>query len=217
MKNYIRYALILLLGSAVLPAAGQESTSKKHRKDEPKLAAAARTPNPDPSASLSAAKDASYVIGPEDVLDISVWKEPDVTRVVPVRPDGMISLPLIHDVQAAGLTPTGLANLITEKLKKFLNDPQVTVIVTAINSRRVYIVGEVPRAGAFPLLPDMTVLQALSSAGGFTPYADVKNIHVVRMENGKQLKFAFNYKEVIRGEKVEQNIKLKPGDTIVVP
>jgi polysaccharide export outer membrane protein len=140
-----------------------------------------------------------------------------VSRVVPVRPDGRISLPLINDVQAAGLSPQQLAASVSEKLKKYLNGPQVTVIVTAINSQRVFVVGEVLRAGAFPMLPGMTVLQALSSAGGFTTFADVKKIHVVRLRNGKQIEIPFNYRDVLKGDNAEQNIKLEAGDTIVVP
>jgi polysaccharide biosynthesis/export protein len=158
-----------------------------------------------------------YVIGPEDVLDITVWKEPDVSRVVPVRPDGRISLPPINDIQAAGLSPKQLAATVAEKLRKFVNEPQVTVIVTAINSQRVFVVGEVLRAGAFPLLPGMTVLQALGSAGGFTTFANVKKIHVMRMRDGKKVELPFNYREVLKGDKPEQNIDLEPGDTIVVP
>jgi polysaccharide export outer membrane protein len=140
-----------------------------------------------------------------------------VSLVVPVRPDGRISLPLINDVQASGLSPEQLAAAVTEKLRKFLTDPKVTVIVTAINSQRVFVVGEVLRAGAFPLLPGMTVLQALSSAGGFTTFADVKKIHVLRLHEGKQIELPFNYREVLKGDRPEQNINLEPGDTIVVP
>jgi polysaccharide export outer membrane protein len=151
------------------------------------------------------------------VLDINVWKEPDVSRVVPVRPDGRISLPLINDVQAAGLAPQQLAGMVTEKLRKYFNEPQVTVIVTAINSQRVFVVGEVLRAGAFPLIPGMTVLQALSSAGGFTTFADVKKIHVMRLRDGKHVELPFNYRDVLRGDNPDQNIKLEPGDTVVVP
>jgi polysaccharide biosynthesis/export protein len=158
-----------------------------------------------------------YVIGPEDILDITVWKEPDVSRVVPVRPDGRISLPLISDVQASGLSPEQLAAAVTQKLRVFLNEPKVTVIVTAINSQRVYVVGEVLRAGAFPLAPGMTVLQAISSAGGFTTFADVKKIHVLRMRDRKQIELPFNYREVLKGDRPEQNIPLEPDDTIVVP
>lgn len=169
------------------------------------------------TATKSATDDPNYVIGPQDVLDISVWHEPDLTRVVPVRPDGKISLPLLNDVQASGLTPTKLGQEITSGLKKFVTDPQVTVIVSVINSQRVYILGEVNRAGAYPLLPGMTVLQALSSSGGFTQFASTKKIYVLRTEGDKSDKYAFNYKDVIAGRHPEQNIVLKAGDTIVVP
>jgi polysaccharide export outer membrane protein len=165
----------------------------------------------------AATTDSNYVIGAQDVLDISVWKEPEVSRVVPVRPDGKISLPLLNDVQAAGLNPGQLAAQITESLKKFVTNPQVTVIVTTINSQRVYLLGEVSRPGAFPLLPNMTVLQALSSAGGFTQFAREKKIYVLRNEDGKQTKHPFDYKAVIEGKNQDQNIVLKAGDTIVVP
>ena len=122
------------------------------------------------------------MIGPEDVLNVNVWKEAEVSGSVPVRPDGKISLPLLNDIQAAGSTPMQLTNQITEKLKKFLTDPHVTVTVTAVNSRRVYIIGEVARPGAFPLQPNMTVLQALTSAGGPSPYAKTTKIYMLRTE-----------------------------------
>jgi polysaccharide export outer membrane protein len=169
------------------------------------------------SAQSTAATDPHYVIGPQDVLDISVWKEPEVSRVVPVRPDGKISLPLLNDVQAAGLTPGALAAQITDSLKKYVTNPQVTVIVTTINSQRVYLLGEVARPGAFPMIPGMTVLQAISSGGGFTQFARTKSVYVLRNENGKQVKYPFNYKEVINGKRPEQDIALKAGDTVVVP
>ncbi len=179
-----------------------------------------QAPAPMPAAAPAAAPataDPNYVIGAQDVLDINVWKEAELTRSVPVRPDGKISLPLLNDVQAAGLTPTQLSDELTKDLKKFITDPQVTVIVTEINSQRVYILGEMVRPGAYPLLPGMTVLQALSSAGGFTLYANSKKIYVLRSEGGKQEKFPFNYKEVVKGKNAEQNIVLKAGDQIVVP
>jgi polysaccharide export outer membrane protein len=168
-------------------------------------------------AAGSATADPNYIIGPQDVLDINVWKETELTRTVPVRPDGKISLPLLNDVEAGGLTPVQLAAEITENLKKFIANPQVTVIVTQINSQRVYILGETTRPGAYPLLPGMTVLQALSSAGGFTQFASLKKIYVLRKENGKQEKFPFNYKAVVSGNLTEENIVLKAGDQIVVP
>jgi len=162
-------------------------------------------------------QDPNYIIGPQDVLDISVWKEAELTRSVPVRPDGKISLPLLNDVRAAGLTPNQLAAQITASLKRFVTDPQVTVIVTQINSQRIYILGEVSRTGAYPLLPDMTILQALSSAGGFTQFANKKKIYMLRTENGKQVKYPFDYKAVIDGKRPDMDLVLKAGDTIVVP
>jgi polysaccharide export outer membrane protein len=161
--------------------------------------------------------DPAYKIGPQDVLRIDVWKEPEISRSVPVRPDGKITLPLLNDIQAAGLTPQQLAAKISEGLKKFITSPQVTVGVTEINSRRIFVNGEVARPGAFPLLPNMTVLQALSSAGGFTQFARLKNIYILRMENGTQVKHPFNYKEAVSGKRPEQNILLEGGDIIVVP
>jgi polysaccharide biosynthesis/export protein len=210
-------AVILLASAANSHAAFQD---KKAAKQDPPVASArtnAAAADDVKPAVVPATTDPAYVIGPEDVLDINVWKEPDMTRVVPVRPDGKISLPLINDVQAAGSTPQQLATAVTDKLRKFLTEPQVTVIVTAINSQRVFVVGEVLRAGAFPLIPGMTVLQALASAGGFTTFADVKKIHVMRLINGKHTELPFNYREVLKGDNPDQNIKLEPGDTVVVP
>jgi len=170
-----------------------------------------------PETTSKPAGETEYKIGPQDVLKIDVWKEPDITRTIPVRPDGKISLPLLSDVQAAGLTSVQLADSIRESLKKFINNPQVTVTVMEINSRRVYVNGEVMRPGAQALLPNMTVLQALSSSGGFTQFARIKDIYVLRQEDGKQVKHPFNYKEVISGKHPEDNIPLQPGDIIVVP
>jgi polysaccharide export outer membrane protein len=165
----------------------------------------------------AAVNDAEYKIGAQDVLRIDVWKEPEISRIAPVRPDGRISLPLINDVQAAGLTATELAAVIADGLRKFITNPQVTVGVTEINSRRVYVTGEVTKPGAFALLPNMTVLQALSSSGGFSQFAKLKAIYVLRTEDGKQVKHPFNYKAVVSGKKPELNIPLQPGDVIVVP
>ncbi len=163
-----------------------------------------------------ATTDSDYVIGADDVLRISVWKEPDLSEVLPVRPDGKISMPLLNDVTAAGLSPVQLKDSITEKLKKFIADPRVTVVVTQMNSQRIFVSGEVVHTGQTPLLPHMTMLQALSQAG-FTQFANLKAIYLLRTENGKQVKIPFNYKEVVRGDHPERNIVLKPGDTVVVP
>jgi polysaccharide export outer membrane protein len=157
-----------------------------------------------------------YIIGADDTLHISVWKEPDLSETLPVRPDGKISMPLLNDVPAAGLTPLQLKDSITEKLKKYIADPRVTVVVTAMNSRRIFVTGEVAHTGPMALLPHMTVLQALAQAG-FTQFANPKAIYLLRTENGKQVRLPFNYKEVVKGNRPEQNIVLKPGDTVVVP
>jgi polysaccharide biosynthesis/export protein len=163
-----------------------------------------------------AVDNSTYIIGSEDSLHVAVWKEPELTATLPVRPDGMISLPLLNDVQAAGLTPMQLAASISDKLKKYVSDPRVTVVVTGMNSRRVYVLGEVTHTGPMAMTPNMTVLQALAAAG-FTQFANTKGIYVLRVENGKQQKIPFNYKQVVKGESMAQNIVLKPGDTIVVP
>ena len=157
-----------------------------------------------------------YVIGPEDVLHIAVWREADLTATLPVRPDGKISLPLLNDVQASGLTPQQLAASVTEKLKKYIADPRVTVVVTQINSKRVYMVGEVLHSGPMSMVANMTVLQALSSAG-LNQFANTKRIYVLRTENGKQQKLPVNYRKLVKGEQIEQNYLLRPGDEIVVP
>jgi polysaccharide export outer membrane protein len=212
----MNFSTLGLLGAGLVFAGGppQEAqkpatTANSSQKDASK-APSARDSRP-------AENDADYKIGPLDVLRIDVWKEPDISRNVPVRPDGKISLPLLNDVQAAGLTAMQLADVIGEGFKKFINNPQVTVSVSEINSRRVYVTGEVTKPGAMPLLPNMTVLQALSTSGGFTQFARIKNIYVLRVIDGKQEKLPFNYKEVSGGQKPEQNHMLKPGDVIVVP
>ncbi len=218
MNQKVIWATMIFLVSAAVswPAqrdiknGGKEATVDTARNNAP-------SPIVGKEAPTSATTDPNYLIGAEDVLDITVWKEPDASRVVPVRPDGRISLPLIRDVQAAGLTTQELTDSVTEKFRKYINDPQVTVIVKEINSQRVFVVGEVLRAGAFPLLPGMNVLQALASAGGFTTFADVKKIHIVRLQGGKQIELPFNYRDVLKGDHPEQNIKLQRGDTIVVP
>lgn len=215
-KNILFVAVALSLMWAGSTSAGAQD--KKSGKEVPSFPSANAVLGEDPKPSATpATTDPGYVIGPQDMLDINVWKEPDMTRVVPVRPDGKISLPLINDVQAAGSTPQQLAADITTKLKKFLTDPQVTVIVTAINSQRVFVIGEVLHAGAFQLVPGTTVLQALANAGGFTTFANVKKIHVMRVVNGKHVELPFNYREVLSGDNQDQNIKLEPGDTVVVP
>jgi polysaccharide biosynthesis/export protein len=161
--------------------------------------------------------DPTYIIGAQDLLNVNVWKEADLSGSVQVRPDGKVSIPLLNDVQAAGLTAMQLSAQITAGLKKYVADPHVTVVVSAINSRRVYVLGEVTHPGGFALLPDMTVLQAISDAGGLTQFANGKKIYVLRNENGEQMKYPFNYNKVMKAQNPEQNFPLKSGDTIVVP
>jgi len=207
--------------AAAAAAAVLLASSMALAQDAPAQPAAAATPDkadasaPEKNAGVVVAGP-DYVIGPEDGLSINVWKEADLTATLPVRPDGKISLPLLGDVQAAGMTPKELGESITEKLKKFLADPRVTVVVTAINSKRVYLVGEVLHSGGLPMLPHMTVLQALSTAG-LNQFANTKKIYVLRTQNGKQEKLPVNYRKLVKGEAMEQNYMLQPGDTIVVP
>ena len=206
----------LLVGAGLLLTFGSPQEAQKRAAPDASTQKAGA-----PTAGITApqvtANDTEYKIGAQDLLRIDVWKEDQLTRTVPVRPDGKVTLPLLNDVQAAGLTPMQVAAVISEGLKKYVNNPQVTVTITEINSRRIYVTGEVARAGAFPLLPNMTVLQALSSSGGFSQFARLKNIYVLRVEDGKQVKHPFNYKEVVKGKNPEQNILLEPSDVIVVP
>lgn len=206
MKLKLAVAMLVVLGMSAATVRAQDASKAGNK---PAL------PPAQPTLPASAG-GSSYVIGPEDVLIISVWKEPDLTSTLPVRPDGNISLPLLNDVPAAGLTPMQLAAAITEKLKKYVGDPRVTVVVKEINSKRIYVTGEVQHTGALQLQPGMTVLQALADAG-FTQFANTKHIYVLRTENGVERKIPVNYKRLVKGQAGGQDITLTPGDTIVVP
>jgi polysaccharide export outer membrane protein len=159
----------------------------------------------------------NYVIGPDDVLGVVFWKDKEMSADVRVRPDGRIALPLINEVQAAGLTPEDLQNKLTEESKKFMEDASITVVIREINSLKVFITGEVTKPGVYPLTASMSVMQLLSVAGGLKEYANAKNITIMRNQGGKQTSLKFNYKEVAAGKNLKQNIELKPGDTVVVP
>lgn len=211
MKKVTKWAVLLLLG--VMATAGMQAQGASQQNNN---SAAAPATAPAPASAPAANTPPDYVIGSDDQLHITVWKEQELTETLPVRPDGKISMPLLNDVPAAGLTPLQLAASITEKLKKYIADPRVTVVVTAMNSRRVFVTGEVLHTGPITLLPHMTALQALSSAG-FTQFANVKGIYILRSVNGQQQRIPFNYKDVVKGKHPEQNIELKAGDTIVVP
>jgi len=214
MKIVIHLAFSLWMGLAVTALWSQTSGTKPAPANTARSESAS---NAKPAETVQASNaPPDYVIGSDDMLHIYVWKEPDLSETLPVRPDGKISMPLLNDIMAAGLTPLQLGDQITEKLKKYVTDPRVTVVVTGMNSRRVFVTGEVVHTGPMNLLPHMTVLQALSQAG-FTQFANPKAIYLLRTENGKQVKVPFNYKDVVKGNHPEQNIELKPGDTIVVP
>src|SRR5713226_1980037 len=158
-----------------------------------------------------------YVIGADDELMISVWREPELSLGVVVRPDGMITLPLLNDVPVMGLTTTQLGDALTEKLKPFVNEPQVTVIVRNIHSRRAYLVGEVSRQGAYSLNGRLTIMELLAEAGGMGPFAKTDKIYVLRKVNGKPVQIPFNYKKSIVGRGDKENIVLLPGDIVVFP
>jgi polysaccharide biosynthesis/export protein len=158
-----------------------------------------------------------YVIGTDDVLSIVYWKDKDMSSEAQVRPDGRIALPLINEVQAAGLTPEQLREKLTEESKKFMEDASITVVVRQINSRKAFITGEVYKPGPYPLTSATTVMQLIATAGGLREYADSKKIVIMRTENGTPVSLRFNYKDVIAGKNLRQNIELNPCDTVVVP
>jgi polysaccharide export outer membrane protein len=176
------------------------------------------TPADGPATSASpVALPAGYLIGAEDVLSVVFWRDKDMSADVVVRPDGKISLPLLNDVDAAGLTPEQLRANLVKAASKFVEDPNATVVVKEIHSRKVFITGNVGKPGTFPLVGDMNVMQLIAMAGGLVEYADSKNIMIMRNDGGRQQSFKFNYKDVTKQKNVEQNIVLKPGDTVIVP
>jgi polysaccharide biosynthesis/export protein len=214
----------LLLGFLVGIASGQTSTNsasvaKPALPDSSDSAKSGQPAAPDTAPPRVAdVQPASFVIGVEDVLNINVWKEPEMSRTLPVRPDGIITLPLIGEIQAKGLTPVQLQDQITASLKKFMSDPQVTVIVAEVRSLTFNVVGQVLKPGYYPLTRRMTVLDAIALSGGFQPFAKQKKVYVLRTQaDGKEVKIPFNYKDVIKGKRPDENIELQPRDTLVVP
>jgi polysaccharide biosynthesis/export protein len=199
--------LIAVTGQAQTPTAGAVST-----------APAATTTPASPSVPVAGvAIPPGYVIGPEDVLQIVFWRDKDMTTEAVVRPDGRISLPLLSEIAAAGLTPGELHDRILDVSKRYVEDPNLTIVVKQINSRRVFITGEVNKPGPYPLTQPTTVLHLIALAGGLKDFAKSNKIVVVRIENGKTIAYKFNYKEVSSRKNLRQNIELKPGDTVVVP
>ncbi len=208
----------VLIGGMVLAPAGFGQTTAR-----PVITPTAKPAQPAPQTAAPPVEgpvsdtDASrYVIGPDDSLQVTVWQEPSVSGTFPVRPDGMISLVLVGDIQASGLTPMHLAHDITLKLKKYIQDPIVSVVVAAVKSQRVYLVGEVNHAGPVVMTAGMTPLQAIAEGGGLSPYANGKHIYILRGPQGHQTKIPFNYKLALKGDN-RQDVPLLAGDTIVVP
>jgi polysaccharide export outer membrane protein len=213
------YALLVY----ALPAAGVLRAQGQPKPDPAKPDAAVPTQPTAPinkESGVGLAVDPNkYVIGPEDVIFINTWRERDFTMMVGVRPDGKITMPLIGEVQAGGQTPTQLTKDLIDKLSKYINNPDVTVIVQEVRSRKYYIDGEVNRPGSFPLVTPTTILEALSNAGGFHEFANLKRITLLRPSKDPGAKpqvYKFNYKEVTSGKKMDQNIYLENGDHIIV-
>src|SRR5271167_3365737 len=217
-------ALLVLVGTLVLAAYGQNTTNTAGvaKPALPTNSTDTKTGQPlaadTPPPKVADIHPDTYVIGTEDILAINVWREPEVSKVVPVRPDGFISLPLVGEIKATGLTPTQLQDQISNSLKKVMSDPQVTVIVSEVHSLAFNVVGQVLKPGYYPLTRRMTVLDAIALSGGFQPFAKQKKVYVLRTAaNGSQVRLPFNYKNVVKGKNADQNIELQPRDTVVVP
>ncbi len=212
------YKFGLFLAAIFLSATGLVAQGASGTPAEPAESPAASQPTQNAEPAATKAHDDSFVIGNDDVLAINVWKEPDVSRSIPVRSDGKISLPLVGEVQATGSTPLKLEQEIAARLKNYIAEPAVTVIVQQINSQKFNILGMVNHPGSFPISNSATVLDAIALAGGFRDFAKQKSIYVLRQNaDGTETKLPFNYKDVVKGHNPAQNIKLQPRDTIVVP
>jgi polysaccharide export outer membrane protein len=215
-------SLVLLSGSPSLYAqAGvpkPDAATPPTAPATPSASQATAAAAPDAAAEPAGVQDLdpNYILGTDDAIVVHVWKEPTISGPLTIRPDGRISLPLVGDLPASGLTPMALAAEIADNLKKFINDPSVTVTVTAVNSKKIFFIGEVLHSGAVPLTRNLTMLQAISAAGGLSPYANKKKIYILRGDKGKQVKIPFDYNKALK-EGNDQGVVLLPGDTIVVP
>jgi polysaccharide export outer membrane protein len=205
-------ALVIISASAAAQDAAKPSSPATQTDPDSKSASPTTVPD------NSRVDNKTYVIGENDVLEVDVWKDKEISRTVPVRPDGKISLPLIGEIQASGMTPLQLQDDLAQRLKSFIANPQVAVIVTDPRSHHFNIMGEVAKPGTYPLSQSTTVLDAISAAGGFRDFAKETKIYVLRtMPGGNQERLPFNYKDAIKGKNPEKNVLLKPGDTVVVP
>lgn len=203
MRTYLTLAVLVAIGLTSDSVAAQQARGT-----------ASAAPAAPPPVVLP---PSDYVIGPEDVLGVMFWREQDMSGDVTVRPDGIITLPLLGEVRAAGLRPDTLRQQIQDAAAKYLTDANVAIVVRQINSRKIFITGQVSSPGAYPLTGPRTVMQLIALAGGLVEYADAENITIMRQEAGKTRSFKFNYKDVSKGKNLEQNISLLPGDTVVVP
>lgn len=220
--NWKALALVaagLLTGTWLAAQTPAALTSATHAASQPASAAPAAPVAPAaPSGTTTPASVApDYRLGPDDVIDIEVWGEPNISGKVPVRPDGRISVPLVGELEAAGRTPLQLQAAITTRLSATIDHPDVTVVVEQVNSRKINVLGQVLRPGTYPMATDMNVLDALAMAGGPVPFAHLTRMYVLRSQNGKTQRFPFDYKKVISGRAQSENLTLIPGDTIVVP
>ncbi len=198
-------------GASPTPATDKNAKDKEEKQPADK----GGRPESVQQSALTPEQRLTYVIGVEDELQIAVWREPELSTAVVVRPDGMITLPLVNEVKAVGLKTDELQNVLTEKLKNVVNEPQVTVIVRAIHSRKVYLVGQVGHQGTYPLNGDMTALELLAAAGGVGPFGKADSIYILREQNGKKIRIPFHYKKALAGK--SENVTLQPGDLVVVP
>jgi polysaccharide export outer membrane protein len=199
---------VLLVGAVLVSSVWAQDTP---------VSASVQSPTTSADKPADKPHDNSFVIGNDDVLAINVWKEPDISRSIPVRSDGKISLPLVGEVQAAGLTPLMLEKDIATKLKSYIAEPEVTVMVQQVNSQKFNILGQVVRPGSYVIANSPTVLDAIALAGGFRDFAKQKSIYVLRQGSAGESRIPFNYKDVSQGKNMAQNTKLLPGDTIIVP
>jgi len=212
IRNILSFIVAILISNSALVLRAQTKTAVT---PEPSVSTT-DTVKTTPLQSGTASDE--FVIGPGDILAINVWKEQEISRVIPVRSDGRISLPLIGELQASGLTPRQLEGEITKGLKDYVADPSVTVVVQEIHSQKINVLGMVSHPGSFPLAKPMTVIDAIATAGGFRDFAKQKDIYVLHKDaNGKPTRISVNYKDVIKGLHAEQNIELQSGDTVVVP
>ena len=218
MRGRMSYARVFAVTMSIFASTALTAQSGSEASAPTAGSPAATQPAQNAEASAAKAHDNSFVIGNDDVLAINVWKEPDVSRSIPVRSDGKISLPLVGEVQATGRTPLKLEEEIAARLKNYIAEPEVTVIVQQINSQKFNILGQVNKPGSYVISNSATVLDAIALAGGFRDFAKQKSIYILRQDaDGTQTRLPFNYKEVVKGKNSGQNIKLQPRDTIVVP